>query len=122
MHFSIATHFCEGEIASTKISVAGEAASCGMETTKDKCSIPGKHIEKHCCENKISVLAVDKNYAPSFTEFNSFAQNILQVFIIPVSSSIYSYSAINLNSTDVSPPENILVDAVSLPKICVFLI
>ena len=121
MNFSIATHFCEGEIAAAKVSVAGELATCGMETDKDNL-LPGIHIEKDCCKNEVSILSVDHNYSPSFTEFTSFAQTLLQVFIVPASISIHSFTAINLNSTDVSPPDNNLVHAVSLPKICVFLI
>lgn len=122
MHFSIATHYCGDEIAATKASFTGELATCGMEGPSDQHSTPGNQIENHCCDNSISVFAVDQNYAPSFTEFTSFAQTLLQVFIVPVNPEIHSLTAINLNSTDSSPPENILVHAVSLPKICVFLI
>ena len=122
MHLSIATHLCGGEIAASKVSISGELASCGMEVSSDQCPIPGKHIEKHCCDNKVSAFAVDDNYAPSFSEFKAFAQTVLQVFIVPTSLEIYSFTSINLNSTDASPPENKLVHAVSLPKICVFLI
>jgi len=35
MHITIATHFCGGEIAATKVSLAGIAASCGMESDKN---------------------------------------------------------------------------------------
>ena len=121
MHFTIATHYCEGEIAAIKVSLSGELASCGMETDKDYL-LAGIHIETDCCKNHGSVFAVDHNYAPSFTEFNIFAQNILQVFIVPASSAIHSLTDINLTSTAVSSPINLLIHAVSLPKICVFLI
>ncbi|MFY9151058.1 MAG: hypothetical protein WAO52_03520 [Prolixibacteraceae bacterium] len=122
MHFSIATHICEGEIASSKISVSGELASCGMENSSENFALTGNHLKKHCCDDKVSVLAVDHNFTPSFTDFNSFAQDILQVFLIPASIDFQSFTAINLNGTDTSPPKNLLVHAVSLPKICVFLI
>jgi len=122
MHLSIATHLCGGEIAASKVSISGEFASCGMEVSSDQCPLSGKHIENHCCDNKVSAFAVDDNYAPSFSEFNAFAQTVLQVFIIPSSLEVHSLTSINLNSTDASPPENKQVHAVSLPKICVFLI
>lgn len=122
MHFTIATHYCGGEFAATKASFSGQMASCGMEVHVDECSIPGVQLKKHCCDDKVSALAVDHDYAPSFTEFTTFAQLILQVYIIPVSIELHSLITLNLTSTDVSPPTNFLIHAVSLPKICVFLI
>ena len=122
MHFTIATHYCGGEIAATKASFSGKLASCGMEGLVDECSSPGIHLKKHCCDDKVSALAVDHNFAPSVTNFTTFAQHILQVYIIPVSIEIHSLTAINLTCSDVSPPGNSLIHAVSLPKICVFLI
>jgi len=123
MHVTIATHHCgSADETFEKVSVIGELASCGMEGCDDKCSTPGNHFEKHCCDNSVSILAVNHDYAPSFTEFTAFAQHILQVYIIPVSIELHSLTAINFTSMDVSPPTNFLVHAVSLPKICVFLI
>ncbi len=121
MHLTIATHYCGGELAASEVSVSGKLATCGMETDQDYL-LPGVNLENHCCDNHVSSFSVDPNYAPSFTEFNSFAQNILQVFIVPANTTLHSYTAVNLTSTDVSPPVNLLVHAVSLPKICVFLI
>ncbi|MFY9154445.1 MAG: hypothetical protein WAO52_20670 [Prolixibacteraceae bacterium] len=121
MHFSIATHYCGGEYAATKATFSGQLASCGMEGC-DECSIPGVQLKKYCCDDKVSALAVDHNFAPSFTEFTTFAQHILQVCIIPVSIELHSFTTLNLTSTDVSPPDNYQVHAVSLPKICAFLI
>jgi len=123
MHITIATHHCgSADETFEKVSVTGELASCGMEGLVDECSSPGIHLKKHCCEDKVSALAVDQNYAPSFSNFTTFAQHILQVYIIPVSSEVHSLTSINLISTSVSPPDNFLVHTVSLPKICVFLI
>ena len=122
MHFTIATHYCGGKFAATKASFSGELASCGMEGFFDEFSSTGIHLKKHCCDDKVSALAVDHNYAPSFTNFTTFAQHILQVYIVPVSIETQSLTAINFTSTDVKPPDNFLVHAVSLPKICVFLI
>lgn len=123
MHFTIATHYCGGELAATKASFSGNTASCGMEETDDSCTDHGDHVNpKSCCSDEIAVFSVDQNYTPSFTEFHSFAQHILQVYLIPASITFHSFTPINLVSTDASPPENSLIHAVSLPKICVFLI
>ena len=120
LQLTISRHYCGGELAQSKVSLTGHVASCGMETATDDCTQPGNHVESSCCNNKVSVYAVDHNFTPSFTDFHSFAQNVLQVFIVPESTSIRSFTVINLSSTDTSPPGNPLVDAVSLPKICVF--
>jgi len=121
MHITIATHHCGiGNSTTEKVSIDGELASCGMEGPEDQCSLPGTHFSKHCCDDNVSVLAVDNNYSPSFSEFKAFSLHILQVFDIPASLKIHSLIAINLFSTSVSPPGYFIVSAVSLPDICVF--
>lgn len=123
MHITIATHHCRSaDETFIRVSVTGELGSCGMDGCDDKYPASGNHFEKPCCDDNFSVLAVDNNYKPSFTNFTAFAQYILQVYLVPVGFEIHSLSAINLISTSVSPPGNFLVHAVSLPKICVFLI
>ncbi len=122
MQLTISMHYCGGELADSKVSILGVIASCGMEGSVDECTVPSSHMDSACCNNEVSVFEVDHNFFPSFTEFNTFAQYILQVFIVPASTTIHSFTAINLSGTDVSPPGNFLVSAVSLPKICVFLI
>ena len=123
MHITFATHYCASANATfLKVTFTSELASCGMESSDDECSTPGNHLEKPCCDDNVSVLAVDNNYVPSFTNFTAFAQHILQVYIVPVSFEIHSLTAINLIGASVSPPGNFLAHAVSLPKICVFLI
>ena len=122
MQLTISKHYCGGALAESKVSLVGHIASCGMETATDEWTQPGNHVKSSCCNDRVSVYAVDHNYSPSFTEFNAFAQNILQVFVIPASIDFHSFTTINLSSTDTSPPGNSLIHAVSLPKICVFLI
>lgn len=121
MHITIATRHCGGSNATfEKVSINGELASCGTEGCNDQCPLPGKHFTTHCCDDKVSVLAVDNNYSPSFSRFKAFSQHIFQVFDIPARLQIYSLSTLNLISTSVSPPRNFIVNAVSLPDICLF--
>ncbi len=121
-HFTISKHYCGSEVAtSEKVSVSGELASCGMEDPHDNNTLPGMHFRTHCCDNEVSVLAVDKNYAPSLTVFKAFSQPVLlQIFDIPASFSIHPLYAVNHNGTNVRPPGYFLVSDVSLPDICVF--
>jgi hypothetical protein len=120
VQLTISKHYCDGELADSKVSVLGNIATCGMETKTDECTHPSKHIESHCCDNQISIYSVDHNYSPSFFEFKAFTQNVLQVFILPVSVTSYSFIAENHFCTDVSPPVNQLVSDVNLPDIGVF--
>lgn len=122
MQLTISMHYCGGELADSKVSIVGHLASCGMEGIVDNCTASESSLDESCCKNQISVYAIDQNYSPTYIEFNTFAQNILQVYLIPESITFHSSTAINLTSTDTSPPENALLHAVSLPKICVFLI
>lgn len=123
MRITIATHHCDSaDETFEKVSVTGQLASCGMEGTDDKCCTPVTHIEKPCCNDNISVLAVDNNYAPSFNNFTAFAQHILQVYIVPVNIEFHSLTTINFTSKDIRPPGNLLAHVVYLSKICVFLI
>lgn len=120
LQLTISTHYCGGEIADSKVSVLGKVASCGMESQSDDCSQPGNHVKSSCCNDKLSVYAVDHNYSPSFTEFKAFSQTVLQVFTIPENSTLHSITPLSQLFTDVSPSGSLLVSAVSLPKICVF--
>ena len=120
MQLTISRHYCGGELADSKVSLVGHVATCGMESETDDCTQPGNHLKSSCCNNQISVYGVDHNFSPSFTEFNALAQTVLQVFPIPENSTFHSLTSLAHISTDVSPPDFLPVNGVSLPKICVF--
>ena len=117
---TVSTHYCGGELAASKVSVWGGVASCGMEKTTDECIKPGSHLDKHCCNNTISVYEVDHNYSPTFSEFKTNAQPVLQVFTLPENISFNSLTSLFQINANTSPPESLPGSAVSLPKICVF--
>jgi len=119
MHFSIATHFCGGEIAATKVSISGKEASCGMTHDVNPIASSVTHLASNCCENKISVYSVDNNYSPSAFQYKEISQNILHVFYIPDGFSFHSNYPSLTNLTNVSPPDNDMANAVSLADICV---
>jgi hypothetical protein len=120
MQLTISQHYCGGELADSNVSVLGQIASCGMEGETDECTQPGNHVESSCCNDQVSVYAVDHNYSPSFTEFKAFSQTILQVYFIPENTTFYSQTSLLLTNNGESPPGIYLASAVSLPKICVF--
>lgn len=119
MHFSIATHICGGEVAAVKWSFSGEKATCGMETPIQ--TYPAhKGIASNCCQNKISVYTIDNNYNPSTFQIKEVTKNLLQVFNVPVSISLYSFIATSSLSNNTVPPDIALTSAVSLADICIF--
>jgi hypothetical protein len=120
MHLTVATHLCGGEIAASKVSFSGELATCGMESPSGNCPISGKHLGNHCCEDLVSVLAVENNYTPSFSEDKPFSPPVLQIVNIPLSLMLPCLYPVNPINTIVGPPGNFLVSDVSLPDICVF--
>ena len=120
MHVTVATHYCHGKIAFTKFSVSGELASCGMEGATDQCTFPVKLKTSNCCKDKVAPFVVDSNYSPTFSEFKSLPQHVLQVFVIPDNLVGFTQQFLTFHSSDVSPPGYYLVSDVSLPLICVF--
>jgi hypothetical protein len=119
MHLSIATHTCGGEIAAVKWSFTGEKATCGMEESTENCPAE-KSVSTNCCHNEVSVYAVDNNYSASSIQFQKVSQKLLQVFAVPVTFSLNSFSETIFINTIGNPPENLLATAVSISDICVF--
>jgi hypothetical protein len=119
VHFSIATHFCGGEVAAVKWSVSGKMATCGMENTKATCPVQNG-ISTNCCHNEIAFYTIDSNYHPSFYEKIEIAKSLIQAFFIPLCSGISSYQYKNSLYADLSPPDNLLPAVISQVSICVF--
>ncbi len=122
LHISMATHICGGEVAAVKWSVSEQLASCGM-VGMDK-EIPSEPTlsPESCCKNEVSEFIVDSNYNPSVLQNNAPDLQVLQVFYIPEIIGLLSISSNNSLNTNVQPPGNYIASAVSLPRICVFLI
>lgn len=119
MHFSIARHFCGGEVADVKISFSQDKASCGMEDSESGCSEHGE-LASNCCTNDLSVLTVDNYLSASSLQIKQISQPVIQLFFLPMMLSLYSLEPYFQTYTDASPPDNLIGSAVSLPKICVF--
>lgn len=120
LQLTISRHYCGGELADSKVSVLGHLASCGMESVTDECTQPGNHLESSCCNNNVSFYSIDHNFSPSFSEFRVFSQPVLQVFTVPENITFNSITSLSSFNAEGGPPVPLLVNAVSLPKICVF--
>ncbi|HEY3371248.1 MAG TPA: hypothetical protein VGK10_10390 [Prolixibacteraceae bacterium] len=119
MHFSVAKHFCGNEAAVVKISFSGAKASCGMENNDQTCS-KGEEVASNCCRNDIAVLSVDSYFNSTSLQDKDVNQPVTQLFFLPLIQSLYSLVPDFHAYTDVSPPDKLMANAVSLPKICVF--
>ena len=120
MHFTIATHFCGGEIAATKVSLSGREASCGMISDHRSNNSTETQISSKCCDNEFAVYKTDSDYSPSAFHFKEITQNILHEFQIPEVFSFHSTLSLLTNRANVSPPDCYLANAVSMADICVF--
>jgi hypothetical protein len=119
-HFSIATHYCGGTIATTKISLSGKLASCGMENDKDRTPVPGIYFVSHCCENHLAYCGVTNNYHPTFSYVPEVYRDHFTVLSIPEGTPIQSATLINPMCTNVSPPGESVSNHVDLSNICVY--
>ncbi|MFN8240999.1 MAG: hypothetical protein U0X39_09630 [Bacteroidales bacterium] len=53
--FTVSMHYCGGHLVSSKLSILGNIATCGMENT---CQVPVSsttNLANHCCENRIKI-------------------------------------------------------------------
>jgi hypothetical protein len=120
LHFSVATHYCMGKIAATKISLSGELATCGMESDENIQPQTGTHFTSHCCDNVLVYCGINVNYFPSFSIVPESCNSNFQVFNIPASFKICSISTFKSINTGVRPPGISASSNVDLRAICVF--
>ena len=118
MHFTIATHYCGGKIAATKVSLSGEEATCGMIHDSDNSR--ETRISRHCCDDERAVYKIDSDYSPSAFQFKEVTRPILLEFHIPAGLSLHSALNSVTNTVIGSPPDYNPANAVSMADICVF--
>ena len=120
MHLSVAKHFCGDEAPVVKISFSGEKATCGMEEECTPLLVHHDGLSSNCCRDEVSLFVVDNFDSYSSLQIKEKSQQIPQTFLVPANEILYSQSLTFQAYADVSPPDNITANAVSLPKICVF--
>ena len=120
LHFSIATHYCGGYVAASKISLSGKLATCGMEDGDFDMPQTGTSYHTHCCDNVLTYFGINNNYFPSFTFIPESYNNDFQVFSIPISLAINSISSFKIINTIVNPPGDSDIKSVDLSAICIY--
>jgi len=119
LHLSVATHYCGGKIAASKISLTGKLANCGMEGSQNELP-PGLFFSKQCCNDVVVSFSTDNNYVASFFNIPDAVQFNFQTFGLPSESTVSPTQVFNLQYSDLSPPGALMSTNVDLSYICVF--
>lgn len=120
MHLSVATHYCQGNIAASKISFSGKHASCGMESDTPELPLPGDNLKSNCCDDVVVTYSIDDNYSPSSFSIADTFQYITQIYSIPAESPLFSATVTKSIFLNVGPPYIETSTNVDLADICVF--
>ena len=122
LHFSVARHYCGGELVASKISLSGALATCGMEGDEGNCphEQSGEHIKSHCCDDVLAFYCIDNNYTPASNAFTGFDQVKIQAPVLTIENPVRIVFLIDRPLTGIGPPGQIMTSAVDLPEIRVF--
>lgn len=116
---SFATHYCEGSVVATKISLTGEMATCGMEQTSVDNPLVDKFVN-HCCDNVTAVYSICNTYFPSACNAEDPIFQVISVFVVPynylIKTEIPKYTLL----TNIRPPGCYTPNSVILPDLCIF--
>jgi hypothetical protein len=119
LHLSVATHYCGGRIAASKISFSGTLASCGMEADQKDFPQTGLYLASHCCENVLVFYGINSTFFPTYSFVQPSYQQQFQVFSIPADLNPNSLAFLDSICLDASPPGASAFTKVDLSYICV---
>ena len=120
LNISVATHYCGGTVAASKVSLTGILADCGMEDNEKDLPPSGTLFSKHCCEDIVTYCGTDSNYTPSFHSIPESYQYNFQTPYMPDGLSVNGGSNLIRFYTNVNPPGVLMSTSVDLTAICVF--
>ncbi len=63
MGFTLASHYCKGELASTSLTLGNASKGCGMENYKPCDAEQNSMSETSCCKNQLQALSIDNDYS-----------------------------------------------------------
>jgi len=122
LHFSVARHYCGGNLVASKISFSGALASCGMESNEEDCRYHphGDLIESHCCDDVLTTYCIDSNYTPAAQSVPGLSQTNIPAPVMLCENAVRLSSVIFRTWSDISPPWQLSTSSVDLPSIGVF--
>jgi hypothetical protein len=122
INISIATHYCGGNFAGSRVSLSDKTADCGMNPEADKNS-SSESLRKHCCENVLTSVTVCKNYFPesvsSIPQYFPLTTDVNATLSDHISDEFAGFST---HTITISPPGRYSQRSVEQQSICVFLI
>ena len=120
MHVSVATHYCGGEIAATRVSLSKKTATCGMEIDNQVINHTKTHISSNCCQDEMAIYAVESDFTQAEFQLNHLNQKALYSYYTPEAILLHAITPLSLIPANVSPPGRFPSNAVNLSGICVF--
>ncbi len=118
MHLSVASHYCMGSLASTRVNFTGKTAGCGMESHCRHGEHHGTSFDSHCCADVVKVYAVESVFSSSALQHTVKSVHTAPVLIpgLPERLHVSFCAALPVCDPPGSPPMN----GVSLSTIRVF--
>jgi hypothetical protein len=117
--FKFATHYCEGYVAATKVSLTGELATCGMDHPSDYHSLQDTY-NNNCCEDFISSYSICNNYVPSSYNVNNPGRQVISMIFAPVNYLDNKELIVNTSENIIKPPGNYYPNCIARPVLCIF--
>ncbi|HNX85134.1 MAG TPA: hypothetical protein PKK03_11855 [Bacteroidales bacterium] len=122
LHFSVARHYCHGEMVASKVSLSGALATCGMEDNEGDCRHGHNEdlFDSHCCDDVVTSYFLDNTYTPATKAKSGLDHAKLQVPVMPVEKPARVAFTEARSLSDISPPGGLMTSSVDLPQIRVF--
>jgi hypothetical protein len=95
IHFTIAKHYCSGNLAAVKFSLTGQKATCGMEEEPTTCPLKNS-VRAHCCSDHLTLVTADQDNISNFSIQKISDNNNSLIFIFPIAEINRKISFINL--------------------------
>ncbi len=117
---NIASHYCGGNYAATKVSLNGELASCGM-VHKPALKTRQAVLTSQCCEDVMMTYSISTNYVPStICCFQAALEQVIHSFIVPGEILTQSEHSILTTTSEGRPPGLFCPESVEQQVICIF--
>ena len=120
LDLKVASHYCGGSLAGTRVSFTGKMATCGMETDEENPPADQPTYNPHCCDNKVALLSVSDFYDISFNDLRFTGRDHTQLANADLCSlCINKYCKLSFYDI-VKPPGSNLPERKTCPLLCTF--
>ncbi len=103
MGFTLASHYCKGELASTSITLGTTATGCGMENNEPCDAEQNSISETSCCTNQLQALSIGNDYNQT-VEANDLNTQFIISFVYTFVINQYPETNTQSVYTNYSPP------------------